>query len=70
MQLRNAEAAAMAEFSHGNTYESAEKSLKAVEDCLARVREHAKEDLGITRKLPPIIKTVSVLNRVGSAIRF
>jgi hypothetical protein len=58
MQLRKAHAEAEAEFLD-DPHESAEKSFKAVEDCLARVREHAKEDLGITRKLPPIMKTIA-----------
>src|SRR6266481_7061200 len=60
MQLRNANDAAMAEFSDTHDpQEAAEKSFKAIEDCLPRVREHAKEDLGISRKLPPIMKTIA-----------
>ena len=59
MQLRKANAAAMAELSHGDTYEVAGKCFNAIEDCLSRVREHAKEDLGVTRKLPPIVKRIT-----------
>jgi len=53
MQLRKANAAAEAEFSD-DPPGSVKQSLKAIEDCIAQVREHAKEDLGITRKFPPI----------------
>ena len=61
MQLRKAHEAVMAEFwadreLGGDPYQASEKDMKAIEDCIARVREHAKEDLGITRKLPPIMK--------------
>jgi len=59
MQLRKANAAAEAELFDDDDPDprpSGEKSLKAIEDCLARVREHAKQDLGITRKLPSIMK--------------
>ncbi len=57
MQLRKANAAAEAEFSD-DPHGSVKKSLKAIEDCLPRLREHAKEDLGISRKLPPIMKAI------------
>jgi hypothetical protein len=54
-----ANAAAMAELSDSDPYDVADKCLKATEDCLANVREHAKNDLGITRKLPPILEKIA-----------
>jgi hypothetical protein len=45
-------------------HEAAEKVLDAIEDCIARFREHAKEDLGITRKLPPITETIAPVMRI------
>jgi hypothetical protein len=59
LMLNKANAAAMAELSDSDPYDVADKCLKATEDCLANVREHAKNDLGITRKLPPILEKIA-----------
>jgi len=58
MQLTKANAATMAEFSQRDMRKTAEESLKAIEDCLARVREHAKQDLSITRQFPAIVRKI------------
>jgi hypothetical protein len=63
MQLKKARVKVMQEYyrdeygDHGDPVVAYEKELKAIEDCIARFRQHAKEDLGITRKLPSIMKT-------------
>jgi len=57
-QLTKANRTAEEEFQYGDAGEVVRNCLKATENCLARVREHAKEDLGITRKWPPIVKKI------------
>ena len=58
MRMRKEYAAAMATFHHADIYEVVGDCMKAVDECLARVREHAKEDLGIQRKLPPFLEKI------------
>lgn len=63
MQLKKEREALDAKYSDDpSPIEAGEEEIKAIEDCIARVRDHAKEDLGITRKLPSIMK-----NRNGRA---
>jgi hypothetical protein len=54
--LRAKNQAAMSMFHEIDIREVAEACMKSVEECLGRVREHAKEDLGIKRKLPPLLE--------------
>jgi hypothetical protein len=55
MQLRKAHEATMKEFrdpeTGGDPYEAGQKDMQVIEDCIARFREHAKEDLGIHPKV-------------------
>jgi len=56
VKLKDAQDKAMQEFyrdDRNDPLEASEKEIKAIEGCIARFRQHAKEDLGITRKLWP-----------------
>lgn len=57
-RMRKEYAAAMATFNHADIYDVVGDCMKAVEECLARVRDHAKEDLGIQYKLPPFLENI------------
>lgn len=59
MRMRKEYREAAAEFAQGDSYTVVESCMTVIEECLGRVREHAKEDLGITRKLPPILERIA-----------
>jgi hypothetical protein len=68
VQLKKARAKAMQEFysdEYGDPYETVEKEIKAIEDCIPRFRQHAKKDLGITRKLLPSMAAWTAIFQYG-----
>lgn len=58
MQMRKRYNAAMGSFREDGIYDIVGECMEAVKECLGHVREHAKEDLGITRRLPPFLEKV------------
>lgn len=58
MRMRKQYDAAMASFHDADIYDVVGGCMKAVEECLGSVREHAKQDLGIKRKLPPFLERI------------
>jgi hypothetical protein len=56
VQLKKARVKVMQELfsdEYADPYEAAQKEMADIENCIARFRQHAKEDLGLTRKLLP-----------------
>lgn len=59
MNWRERHAAALRSLPESDVYDVAQTCLKDVEESLSQVREHAKEDLGIKRKLPQLFEHVA-----------
>jgi hypothetical protein len=59
LEMQTQHGAAMSAYCDGALYDVVADCMTAVEKCLTSVREHAKQDLGIKRNLPPLVEILA-----------